>query len=246
MNATTGLALLLPSVLKFIGVGASGLIGIGALNGIAKLPRPLSPFLMASLGALAAICGALSLALVVWADGLDFLQTKELRFDQLCTSASLVVHKRIDGTRGVVIDQTGIVGTYKQVSPNIFGLLSSAKIDYVDVLGHTASGEKFYSRYRKDLTTAPETIKMSDADYTIQLATIVGARDISAGIYGQRMTLLENATGEPLGVFSYYWTREVFCPKARQQGLHTTEIAAYILGLRESTHESVFREAFLP
>lgn len=250
MNATTGLTLLLPSVLKFIGVGASALIGIGALYGITKLSRPLTPYVVASLGVFAGFCGALSFALAVWVDGLNFLQTKGARFDQLCTSASLIINRRIDGARGVVIDQTGIVGTYKMVdgvtSPNLYDLLSSAKIDYVDVLNNKSSGEKVYFRYRKDQTTVPETIENSDAEYEINVATIVGARDISAGIYGQRMTLLEKATGEPLGVFIYFWTREALCPKARQQGLHTTQVAAYILGLRDSTHESIFREAFLP
>lgn len=251
MNATTGLTLLFPSVLKFIGVWACALIGLGALVGVSKLPQPSAFHLKLSLGAVALTCSALSLALAVWSDGLTFLQTKGMRFDQLCTSASLVIHKRIDGAKGVLLDHTGIVDTYKHTdgvtSPNLFLLLSIAKIDYVDVLNRSdTTGEESYFRYSKDQNTAAEKVATSDAKFVIHLATIVNPGDIAAGVYGQRMSLLERTTGESLGVFSYYWTQEAYCPKAKQQGLHTTQIAAYILGLRDSKDESVMREAFLP
>lgn len=250
MNATSGLILLFPSVLKFIGVWASALIGLGSLVGVTKLPRPTTFLPALSLGSLALSCSALSLALAVWSDGLTFLQTKDMRFDQLCASASLEIHKRIDGTKGVLLDRTGIVGTYKHsdgvTSPNLFLLLSIANIDYVDVLNRADSGEESYFRYSKDQNTAAEKVATSDAKFVIHLATIANPGDIAAGIYGQRMSLLDRTTGEPLGVFNYFWTQEAYCPKAKQQGLHTTQIAAYILGLRDSTNESVMREAFLP
>ena len=190
------------------------------------------------------------MALAVWSDGLAFLQTKRMRFDELCSSASLVIHKRIDGAKGVLIDQTDIADTYKHTdnvtSPNVFSLLSVAKIDYVDVLTHVASGGKTYSQYSGGQSASIREVATSDAEIVIHLATTVNAGDITAGIYGQRMSILKRDTGEPLGVFNYFWTQEAYCPKAKQQGLHITQIAAYILGLRDSTHESVIREVFLP
>ena len=248
MDTSAALELLFPSFLHFIGIASSVIVSLGAIAASLQLPRPLKGRKSILLIGLAVVCIGALLGLALWTEGLRFGDTKATRFGVLCQSAGLQIHRRLGGAQGVVViapDGARFIHYGDMGPPSPAALLASANIQFVEQQAG-AAGVSHYTRFSRPVKM--ESVRESVADVVVTMKTIVTDGEIKAGIYGEEMLIAERASGQALATFRYFWTvpRPVeSCPKPKQ-GINTSQIVSYVVGLKDPTLEERWRGAFIP
>ena len=247
MSIVAALELLLPSVLHFLGLAGSALLAIGAISAWIQLPRPRTGSAAIALTCLAMACAATWLALALWTEGLQLGDTKAARFNALCRSAGLRIDQRLSGTNGVlVLSKLEKYVHYGYMGPpSPAALLARANVQFVEQQ-FVVQGDTRYARFSGP--TAMVQAQQSLADVTVSMTTITSAGDMMAGIYGEEMLITERTTQRTLATLRYFWTtpRPVqSCPTPRQ-GIDTSQIVSYVVGLSDPALEERWREAFIP
>lgn len=171
------------------------------------------------------------------------------RFKELCsTTAGFSMERRPQPVQGVLIDYSGARGPYYRyaVPPAPHHLLQFANVEHVDQLTETGTR---YRRYSGNGFGPPEILVDSDAQVLLTMREISTDKDRQLGIQGNELRLVERQSGKTISAFRYFWRMSPYevCPTGKDpQGPHTTHIAAYMLGLRDASKESVYREWWIP
>lgn len=129
--------------------------------------------------------------------------------------------------------------------PSPAALLATANLQFVEQ-EVTTSGKAGYERFSRPV--AITRVEDSSADVVVKMKSIANQGEMKAGIFGNEMVIIERASGQTLANFRYFWTtpRPVqSCPKPKQ-GINTSQIVSYVVGLKDATLEQRWREAFVP